>query len=271
MRKFGRFKSVLCAAMMLAAVPAAHALDGKAPPAESAANSVDAFREGVRAYFAGDKATALSSLEMAAAGEHAMAQWKLARMYAEGDGVAENDLKAFQYFSRIANAHADEAPGSPQAPFVASAFVALGGYYLTGIKDSEVKPNRSRARDLYTYAASYFGDADAQYRLGCLYLEGDGGERNPRLAGRWLKLAAEKGHALAQAKLGEMLFSGDDLPRRPVDGLMWLTIAVHQIDGSPSDDWVRLSQEQAFSLASEKERRTATDRADRWLAANLAE
>ncbi len=271
MRKFARIKSVLCAAMMLAAVPAAQALDGKAPPAESAANSVDAFREGVRAYFAGDKATALTSLETAAAAEHAMAQWKLARMYAEGDGVAENDLKAFEYFSRIANAHADEAPGSPQAPFVASAFVALGGYYLTGIKDSDVKPNRSRARDLYTYAASYFGDADAQYRLGCLYLEGDGGERNPRLAGRWLKLAAEKGHPLAQARLGEMLFSGDDLPRRPVDGLMWLTIAVHQIDGSTAEDWVRQSQEQAFSLSSEKERRKAADMADRWLAANLAE
>ena len=35
------------------------------------------------------------------------------------------------YFSQIANTHPDETPGTPQARFVANAFVALGHYYLT--------------------------------------------------------------------------------------------------------------------------------------------
>ena len=48
-------------------------------------------------------------------------------MYAKGEGVRRDELKAYEYFRRVANLHADDAPGSPQAPYVANAFVELGG------------------------------------------------------------------------------------------------------------------------------------------------
>ena len=73
------------------------------------------------------------------------AQWKLGRMYADGDGVPQDDMRAFKYFSEIANTHADEPPGTPQAHIVANAFVALGRYYLTGIPNSTIKPDSARA------------------------------------------------------------------------------------------------------------------------------
>jgi TPR repeat protein len=104
-------------------------------------------------------------------------------MYADGDGVPQNDLRAFDYFSQIANTYPDENPGSPRARFVAGAFVALGRYYLAGIPNSEIKPDTERAREMFAYAASFFGDADAQYQLGRLYL--DGKPRDPRQAARW--------------------------------------------------------------------------------------
>ena len=63
--------------------------------------------------------------------------------------------------------------GSPQAHIVANAFVALGRYYLTGIPNSTIKSDSTRARQMFSYAASYFGDADAQYELGRLYLDGN--------------------------------------------------------------------------------------------------
>src|SRR5882724_6641528 len=44
--------------------------------------------------------TSLTSLQYAAEGGHPVAQWKLGRMYADGDGVTQNDLQAFDYFSR---------------------------------------------------------------------------------------------------------------------------------------------------------------------------
>ena len=119
----------------------------------------------------GDKAKALTALEYAAEQGQPVAQWKLGRMYAEGDGVPHDDLRAFNYFSQIANTHPDEVPGTPQARFVANAFVALGHYYLDGIPNTKIKPDPDRAREMFDYAASYFGDADAQYDLGRLYLD----------------------------------------------------------------------------------------------------
>ncbi|WP_018698354.1 tetratricopeptide repeat protein [Amorphus coralli] len=234
-----------------------------APPAKTS-TLLDTFRDGVRAYYRGDKAAAVDKLRTAAESDHTMAQWKLGRMYADGDGVDEDDLKAFEYFSRVANAHVDELPNSPQAPFVADAIIELGDYYLTGIQDSAVKPNVDRARNLYTYAASYFGSAQAQYRLGRMYLETQETGRDPRLAARWLKLSAEKGNPEAQALLGDLLFFGEEMPRRPVTGLMWLTIARKTASG-PDSGWIRERQERAFTRASDDERKRATQLADAWI------
>lgn len=144
---------------------------------------------------------------------HPIAQWKLGKMYADGDGVAQDDLRAFEYFSRIANAHAEDSPSAPQASVVANAFVALGRYYLSGIPNSKIKPDTERAREMFSYAASYFGNADAQYDLARLYLKTPDASRDDfRYGARWLGLAAQKGQHQAQALLGQMLFNGDRLP-----------------------------------------------------------
>src|SRR6516165_2515635 len=82
-------------------------------------------------------ASSLSELQNAAEDGDLIARWKLGRMYAEGNGVAQNDLLAFDYFRRIANAHGTDSPCAPEAQIVANAFVALGRYYLTGISNSK--------------------------------------------------------------------------------------------------------------------------------------
>ncbi len=181
--------------------------------------SSEAFQSGTKALRAGDTKNGVNALEYAAANGHTVAQWKLGRMYADGDGVKHDDLRAFEYFRGIADAHAEEAPGTPQARFVANAFVALGNYYLEGIPDTAVKPDIERAREMYAYAASYFGDPDAQYRLGRMYLDGNGGLKEPKQAARWLSLAARKGQYQAQAVLGAMLFKGEYTPRQAARGI----------------------------------------------------
>ena len=136
--------------------------------------------------------TSLTALEYAAEGGHPVAQWKLGQMYASGNGVTRDDMRAFEYFSNVANAHAEDPPSAPQAKIVANAFVSLGQYYLAGIPNTRVSADPERAREMFAYAASYFGDAEAQYNLGRLYL--NGADRDPRSAARWLGLAASKGH-----------------------------------------------------------------------------
>lgn len=49
------------------------------------------------------------------------------------------------------------------------------------------------------------GDPDAQFLIGLQYQVGDGVEKNPATAAKWLRLAAESGHAEAQHALGVLL------------------------------------------------------------------
>jgi uncharacterized protein len=208
--------------------------------------------------------TALTSLQYAAEGGHPVAQWKLGRMYANGDGVTQDDLRAFEYFSRIANAHAEDSPSAPQSAIVANAFVALGRYYLNGIPNSKIKSDPERAREMFSYAASYFGNADAQYDLARLYLRGVGTSRDDfRYGARWLGLAAQKGQHEAQALLGQMLFNGDQLPRQAARGLMWLTLA--RDSAAPDETWIKDSYNKAISRASEDDRAMALQMLEHWV------
>ncbi|MGZ3411688.1 MAG: tetratricopeptide repeat protein [Xanthobacteraceae bacterium] len=216
---------------------------------------VDAFRSGTQALQAGDTSRGVTALEYAAANGHAVAQWKLGRMYADGDGVGRNDMRAFEYFRGIADAHADDMPGTPQSRFVANAFVALGLYYLDGVPNSAIKADPERAREMFHYAASYFADPDAQYNLGRLYLSGRGSVKDPKQAARWFGLAANKGHHEAQALLGSILFKGEAVPRQAALGLMWLTLASDSA-GAP-EKWIRDLHDAAFKQATDDERQLA--------------
>jgi hypothetical protein len=135
-------------------------------------------------------------------------------------------------------------------------------HYQNGIP-GHVTADPNRARRFFAYAASYFGDSDAQYSLADMFLQGEGGEQNARQAARWFKLAARKGHVSAQAEFGHMLFEGIGMDRRPTEGLMWLTIARLS---SPGDPQIQARHEQAFSTASEDQRRDALTMAEAWIA-----
>ena len=101
--------SLLSACLMAAP---AMAFDGtKSTDAMAAApplSAMEAFKSGAHWLKAGEKAKAVHSLEYAAEKGHALAQWKLARMYAEGDGVTQDDLKAFEYFRGIFDMNDEE-------------------------------------------------------------------------------------------------------------------------------------------------------------------
>jgi uncharacterized protein len=245
-----------------AAVPAAALDPAPRVAAQSAApvagfrTAKEALRSGVRDYNAGDKIGAARALEFAATKGDALALWKLGHMYAQGDGVPHDDLKAFEYFSKIADENVDEGPESPNASVVASAFVALGSYFLDGIKGTYVKPNSARAHEMFHYAASYFGDSNAQYSLARLYLDGTGVERNARQAARWLNLAAEKGHYQAQALLGHLLVNGEGVPRQRALGLMWLTMARDAAD-PVKDQWISTLYDKAVAGTNERDRQNA--------------
>jgi len=241
-----------------------------------AATPNEALRSGMQAVRSGKPDQAVTSLEYAADQGVPGAMWKLGRMYADGDGVGQNKMRAFEYFRNLTKTHAYEPPDSQESRFVASAFVALGQYYLDGIPDTAVKPDPAVAIDLFRHAASYFGDPDAQYHLGRLYLLGTGTAKDSVQAGRWLRLAANKGQHSAQALLGSMLFKGQGVARQPATGLAWLTMAKDgatsqaKDSASPQEAWIIETYRSAFAQATADERAQAARQVEEWARARRA-
>jgi TPR repeat protein len=243
----------LAALMMLGPVEAG----GDDPP--PFASATEAYRQGVSALKAGRGAAALPALEYAAKRGVLGAQVKLARAYASGrDDVAKDDAKAFLYFQQIADQQADISPSSPIAKYAAEAFVALGQYYLDGIPAMPLAANPSSAVDLFRHAASYFGDAEAQYRLARLYMNGDGVEKDVGLAINWLATAAKKQHAASQATLGEILWRGQEVRQRQARGLALIMLA-HQnaLSGGKEPEWIGILYQEAFGKSDKATRKDA--------------
>jgi hypothetical protein len=69
------------------------------------------------------------------------------------------------------------------------------------------------------------GDSDAQYKLGLLYLTGNGALQDFAEAAKWLKLAAEQGYGLAQYELGLIYRTGYGLAVDQVQSYVWLNLA----------------------------------------------
>ncbi|WP_192257326.1 tetratricopeptide repeat protein [Mesorhizobium caraganae] len=214
------------------------------------------FQFGFSAYKSGHKEQAVEAYKYAAENGQIGATWKLARMYAEGDGVTRDDYAAFKFFSEIVDQ--DVEPGSPEESYVSDALVALGDYLRTGIPGSPVEENEVAAQEYYMRAAANYRNPNAQFEMGQMFLKGEGGVKaSVKQAGRWFQLAAEKGHAGAQATLGNLLFQSGKIVR----GLAMMTAALEH--ASPADQpWIRGMQEEAFAAAGEADRRTAISLAD---------
>lgn len=239
---------------MVAAVPSAPAFASDVNALASEQSAAPKWRMrlqfGIFADKNGDKDEAFEAYRDVAEQGHPGARWKLAHMYASGEGVPENDYEAFKLFEEIAQTGAQ--PGSREGSYVADALVSLGSYFQRGIPGSPIQADPARARELYWQAAANFGDSDAQFELGRMFLTDEGGGRNPRQAAKWFNLSASKGHVGAQAMLGNMMFEGGDQVR----GLAHLTAALNRA-GPKERPWIRVLQEKAFGLSDEAVRRTA--------------
>jgi len=184
-------------------------------------------------------------------------------MYENGEGVDKNPAKAFGYFAQIANQHADASPRGVEADIVAQSFVKVGDYYKNGLPDAGIPVDAARSHALLLHAATYFGDADAQYRVGLLYTQENELGINPLQSARWFSLAARKGHCPAQAHLGDMVFNGvEGIEAQPVEGLMWLAIAQERCAGTADAAWIDELVNRALSIATPEQRTEAFALAD---------
>lgn len=155
----------------------------------AAASSRRAMYQLGRAYAANKQmAEAISALRRAADKGSTSAMVELGVLYATGSGVGKDDVAARQLFEKAANA------GNPRG---ISNLAALSG---------GAAADPARARTLLAKAAET--NAEAQYQLGLLLAEGQGGPKDDVGARALFEKAAAQNHPGALERMGAFAMAG---------------------------------------------------------------
>ena len=154
----------------------------------------------------------LDTVRQAAEQGDATAQFNLGNMYANGEGVPQDDAEAVRWY-RLA---AEQG--------LASAQLNLGVMYATG---DGVPEDKAETVQWYRQAAEQ-GLTEAQYNLGVMYGNGQGVPENDAEAVKWFRLSAEQGLAEAQLGLGILYEQGWGVPEDYVLAYAWYNLASAQ-------------------------------------------
>jgi TPR repeat protein len=88
--------------------------------------------------------------------------------------------------------------------------------------EGEVMPSDPAEAKRWAEAAAEQGIASSMTRLGMLYHNALGVERDAALAARWWRMAAERGDADGQAMLGAAYYLGQGVASDRIEALAWL-------------------------------------------------
>ena len=163
------------------------------------------YEEGMRYYETEEYDEAVFRFRKAAESGNAKAQNALAICYYNGNGVTENNEKAFEWYLKAAE------QGLKEAQYM----VGYSYYYGLGTDISE-----SEAVKWFQLSANQ-GYAKAQFALGCCCEDGTGIEQNLEDAVYYYRLAAEQDLSGAQAELGRCYFYGNGTVKSYPKAVYW--------------------------------------------------
>lgn len=224
----------------------------------------EAMRQGISAYNGGYYEIAIPALEHAAANNMFLAEYYLAKLYADNNTPYTDHAKAYMLYQKIANEHADADPeDETRAPYVARALTALAGYVRLGLPEIGLKSNPALAAEYLNHAALFFNDEDAQFELAKLQLHGSGVAPDIARAKHLLAIIAQKGHAGAQAFLADLYWRGKYMNHDPVRALALISVAVKN---SPPQDrvWIEDVYQNIYCGASSGVRNQVTGMVAEW-------
>lgn len=150
-------------------------------------------------------APAIDWYRIAAEQGDARASYELGTMYAKGEGVPRDYVKAAFWYRDAARRGSVRAQSS------------LGSAYADG---QGVPRNYAEAAYWYHKAAGK-GDVAAQYDLGVLYAKGQGVRQSDVNADRWYRRAAKQGDSNAQSSLGMAYANAQGVPRNYAKAAQW--------------------------------------------------
>jgi len=169
----------------------------------------DEFDDAMYNLNRGEFRAAIAEFEPLLVEGYAPAQYQMALIYKNGNGVRKNAQKAFDLFSLAAEQN------NPDAQF------DLAVMYSEGVI---VPKNLSLAFSL-TEKAARKKLASAQYNLGVMYYNGQGVKQDFHKASKEYKKSAEQNYALAQFNLALMYFEGKGIEKSVEKSFIWNSIA----------------------------------------------
>ena len=110
------------------------------------------------------------------------------------------------------------------------------------------------------------GDADAQYKLGYAYENGQGVPQDYAQAAAWFRKAAEQGDAVAQFNLGAMYRNGQGVPQDYVESHKWRNLAASRASAENQKIYAGIRDLVAAQMTP-AQLAEAQQRASAWLAA----
>ncbi|WP_339143419.1 tetratricopeptide repeat protein [Pseudoalteromonas galatheae] len=155
---------------------------------------------------------AVEYYQLAAEQGNARAQCYLGLMYEYGQGVAQSDEKAVEYYQLA------EEQGDAGAQF------NLGNMYRQG---KGVAQSDEKAVEYYRLAAEQ-GDARGQCNLALMYENGQGVAQSDEKAVEYYRLAAEQGNARGQCNLGLMYINGQGVAQSDEKAVKYFRLAAEQ-------------------------------------------
>lgn len=158
-----------------------------------------------------DLETAVYWYDKAQTGKLPQAWYELGELYETGEGVTQDKAKALELYTQAADA--GYVPAEYQ--------LGKEAYMQAAASD---KPDFSVAFGWLKRAADA-GNADAQYMLGILYMQGRGTEQSVPQAISSFRRAAEQGHADAQYVLGQSYYKGLGVTANRTAAKKWLQLS----------------------------------------------
>jgi len=140
------------------------------------------------------------------------AQYRVALLYYEGNGVKQSQAEALRWFLKAAES------GHRESQYLAG-FCIFNGH--------GIEPDPAQSIQWFTRAADS-GEVEAQRQLAVCYREGLGVVQNHTKAFEWFKKAANQGDASAQCWLGTCYSNGEGVDRNDIIAFDCFFKAAHQ-------------------------------------------
>jgi TPR repeat protein len=175
-----------------------------------------------------DDAEAMKWLQKAAQQDHIEAQYVLGVMYEKGESVPKDDDQAYKWISMAARqGYARARVVLESDKWMGYAESRFGAGDSQGPSEGTIDKVTSEQIEEYLRKAEE-GDVDAQYNLGIIYYHGEGAPRDFDQALAWFHKAAEQDDADAQYTLGFMYGRGEGVEKDQNQSVAWFKKAAEQ-------------------------------------------